>query len=156
MKFNISTKITQKYDILFEAPDLLSAHKLEDRLKSYIDNEPNPQGFPAIVQDINPNINVQKLIVRRADYPSSTTEIESMESDAVAIREEIESWNWNLNIFEIYDKLKDEFTTTEQTQLIKYALEYFNNSKEYTDLLQTLADQLELDLDDEDEIITNN
>lgn len=145
MKFNISTNITQKYDILFEAPDLLSAHKLEDKLQKYIDNEPNPQGFPAIMRDIVPNINVQKLIVRRADYPSSTTEVESMEPDAIAIREEVESWNWNLNIFEIYEKLKDEFTVKKQTQLIKYALKYFKD-EEYINLLNTLADQLDLDL----------
>jgi hypothetical protein len=151
MKFNISAEITQKYNILFEAPDLLSAHKLEDRLKSYIDNEPNPKGFPAILQDIDKTIKVQKLIVRRADYPSSTTEVQSMESDAIEIREEVESWNWNLNIFEIYDKLKNEFTTNEQTQLIKYALKYFKD-EEYKSLLQTIADDLLLDLnEDEDE-----
>lgn len=146
MKFNISTKITQKYDILFEAPDLLSAHKLEDRLNSYISNEPNPQGFPGIMQDIAPNIKVQNLIVRRADYPSSTTEVESMEPNAIAIRQEVENWNWNLNIFEIYEKLKDEFTVREQTQLIKYALKFFKD-EEYINLLNTLADQLNLDLD---------
>jgi len=150
MKFNISTKITQKYAILFEAPDLLSAKKLEENLRSYIDNEPNPQGFPAIIQDLDKTINVQNLVVRRTDYPSSTTEIESMESDAVRIREEVESWNWNLNIFEIYNKLKDEFTTNEQTQLIKYALKYFTD-EEYKSLLQTIADDLLIDLDEEED-----
>lgn len=93
MKFNISTKITQKYAILIEAPDLLSANKLEESLRSYINNEPNPQGFPAIIQDLDKTINVQNLVVRKTDYPSSTTEIESMESDAIKIREEVESWN---------------------------------------------------------------
>ena len=105
MKFNISTKITQKYDILFEAPDLLSAQKIEESLIRYIYNEPNPQGFPAIMRDLEPNINVQNLVVHKSDYPSSTTEIESMEPDAIDIRKEVESWNWNYNIFEIYKKL---------------------------------------------------
>lgn len=152
MKFNISTKITQKYDILFEAPDLLSAQKIEESLIRYIYNEPNPQGFPAIMRDLEPNINVQNLVVRKSDYPSSTTEVESMEPDAIAIRKEVESWNWNYNIFEIYKKLKDEFTKTEQTQLVTYALKYFSNNEEYQNLFQTIADDLLLDLDkDEDE-----
>ena len=152
MKFNISTKITQKYDILFEAPHFLSAHKLEDRLNSYISNEPDPQGFPAIMRDLDPNIDVQNLVVHKSDYPSSTTEVESMEPDAIDIRKEVESWNWNYNIFEIYEKLKNEFTKTKQTQLVTYALKYFSNNEEYKNLFQRIADDLLLDLDeDEDE-----
>lgn len=152
MKFNISTKITQKYDILFEAPDLQTAQQIERSLIKYIYNEPNPQGFPAIMRDLEPNINVQNLVVFKSDYPSSTTEVESMEPDAIAIREEVESWNWNYNIFEIYEKLKNEFTKTEQTQLVAYALKYFSNNEEYQNLFKTIIDELLLDLDeDEDE-----
>ena len=152
MKFNISAKITQKYDILVEAPDLLSAQKIEESLIRYIYNEPNPQGFPAIMRDLEPNMNVQNLVVHKSDYPSSTTEVESMEPDAIAIRKKVESWNWNYNIFEIYEKLNNEFTKTEQTQLVTYALKYFSNNEEYQNLFQTIADDLLLDLDeDEDE-----
>lgn len=146
MKFNILTTITQEYEIRFEAPDLLSAYMLEDKLKIYIDNQPNPEGFPNIINDLEKNIKVEKLVVRRENYPSSTTEVMSREPDAIKIRDEVESWNWNYNIFEIYDKLKDEFTVTEQTQLIKYALKFFKD-EEYINQLNTLADQLELDLD---------
>lgn len=43
------------------------------------------------------------------------------------IESRVEGWNWNLNIFEIYDELRDGHTAEEQEQLLTFAYNYFNN-----------------------------
>ena len=46
------------------------------------------------------------------------------------IKEEVDSWNWNLNIFEIYDKIKEEFTDDgDRHLLLNYAFEYYNHDR---------------------------
>ena len=43
------------------------------------------------------------------------------------IESRVEGWNWNMNIFEIYDELRDGHTAEEQEQLLTFAYNYFNN-----------------------------
>ena len=45
------------------------------------------------------------------------------------VHDRVESWNWNLSIFEIYDELRDGHTAEEQEQLLTYAYNYFNEDK---------------------------
>ena len=42
------------------------------------------------------------------------------------IESRVEGWNWNMNIFEIYDGLKDGHTEQEQEKLLTFAFNYFN------------------------------
>ena len=42
------------------------------------------------------------------------------------IESRVEGWNWNMNIFEIYDELKDGHTEQEQEELLTFAFNYFN------------------------------
>lgn len=42
------------------------------------------------------------------------------------IESRVEGWNWNMNIFEIYDELRDGHTGEEQEQLLNHAYNYFN------------------------------
>ena len=45
------------------------------------------------------------------------------------IKELVESWNWNLNIFEIYDELKENHPNKEdQRRIMKYCVDYYNES----------------------------
>ena len=39
-----------------------------------------------------------------------------------------ESWNWNLNIFEIYDEIRD-YSSRDQEQLLTFAYDFFNKDK---------------------------
>ena len=43
------------------------------------------------------------------------------------IESRVEGWNWNMNIFEIYDELRDGHTGEEQEQLLTFAYNYFTN-----------------------------
>lgn len=50
------------------------------------------------------------------------------------VHNRVESWNWNLSIFEIYDELRDGHTADEQEQLLTYAYNYFNKDKMINEL----------------------
>ena len=41
------------------------------------------------------------------------------------VHDTVESWNWNMNIFEIYDEIK-EWTESDQRNVLRYAYTYFN------------------------------
>lgn len=43
------------------------------------------------------------------------------------IESRVEGWNWNLNIFEIYDELRDGHSAQDQEDLLTFAYTYFNN-----------------------------
>lgn len=48
---------------------------------------------------------------------------------AAQVEAQVESWNWNLSIFEIYDELKDNHTKQQQEKLLSFAYRYFNKDK---------------------------
>ena len=50
------------------------------------------------------------------------------------IESRVEGWNWNMNIFEIYDELRDGHTGEEQEQLLTHAYNYFNKDSAIADL----------------------
>jgi hypothetical protein len=41
------------------------------------------------------------------------------------IESRVEGWNWNMNIFEIYDEIK-EWTESDQRNVLRYAYTYFD------------------------------
>ena len=43
------------------------------------------------------------------------------------IESRVEGWNWNLNIFEIYDELRDGHSAQDQEDLLTFAYNYFGN-----------------------------
>ena len=45
------------------------------------------------------------------------------------IESRVEGWNWNMNIFEIYDELRDGHTAKEQEDLLTFAFRYFNKDR---------------------------
>jgi len=50
------------------------------------------------------------------------------------IKELVESWNWNLGIFEIYDEIKD-WPTEVQTKVLKRCVKVFGDeNKNFKDL----------------------
>ena len=50
------------------------------------------------------------------------------------IESRVEGWNWNMNIFEIYDELRDGHTGEEQEQLLTHAYNYFNKDTMISEL----------------------
>ena len=41
------------------------------------------------------------------------------------VESQVESWNWNLDIFEIYDEIRD-YSERDKEQLLTFAYAYFN------------------------------
>ena len=71
------------------------------------------------------------------------------------IADRVESWNWNLSIFEIYDEVKDmgKFgygggQTEELSRLLNHAYEYFN----YDSMIAELMSFLAVDIDEQEEV----
>lgn len=51
----------------------------------------------------------------------------------VTIKDKVESWNWNANIFEIYDEVK-EWSQGDQQNTLEYAYDYFNKDNMINEL----------------------
>ena len=71
------------------------------------------------------------------------------------IKDRVESWNWNLGIFEIYDEVKDmgKFgygggQTEELSRLLNHAYEFFN----YDSMIAELMSFLAVDIDEQEEV----
>ena len=71
----------------------------------------------------------------------------------------VEGWNWNLNIFEIYDEVKDmssyvgysgnESSQADLTRLLNHAYEYFK----YDPAIKELMSFLGVDITEEEEAL---
>ena len=60
------------------------------------------------------------------------------------IKEEVDRWNWNLNIFEIYDKIKEECTDDgDRHLLLNYAFEYYDHDRMLKELIDALNVEVE-------------
>ena len=54
------------------------------------------------------------------------------------VERQVESWNWNLNIFEIYDEIRD-YSERDKEQLLTFAYDYFNKDKMMKELASHLG-----------------
>jgi len=54
------------------------------------------------------------------------------------VESQVESWNWNLNIFEIYDEIRD-YSERDKEQLLTFAYDYFNKDKMMIELASHLG-----------------
>ena len=54
------------------------------------------------------------------------------------VHDTVESWNWNMNIFEIYDEIK-EWTESDQRNVLRYAYRYFNSDVMINELASHLT-----------------
>jgi hypothetical protein len=63
------------------------------------------------------------------------------------IESRVEGWNWNMNIFEIYDELRDGHTGREQEELLTHAFNYFNKDSAIQDLACHFGITIETDED---------
>jgi hypothetical protein len=151
MKYQIEQIVTRKYEVHFEAPDKLTADRVMDKLQDHMADYDDPMMLPSVIDETRlvQKLGVKNMKVKERVHSKSTDEPISMEHEDLEIRGEVEWWNGNLNTFEIYDKLKDEFSEPEQIKLINYAKEYFHNCKDLQYQLQDMADTLGIDLDDE-------
>ena len=53
----------------------------------------------------------------------------------------VESWNWNLNVFEIYDEIRD-YNDRSKEALLTYAYYFFNEDK----MMKELASHFGIDI----------
>lgn len=51
----------------------------------------------------------------------------------MTVHDKVDSWNWNMNIFEIYDELND-YPPDDQKNLLRYAYEYFGKDNMINEL----------------------
>jgi hypothetical protein len=54
------------------------------------------------------------------------------------VHDTVEGWNWNLNIFEIYDEIK-EWTESDQRNVLRYAYRYFDSDTMINELASHLT-----------------
>ena len=62
----------------------------------------------------------------------------SGEWNRVTVGEVVEGWNWNANIFEIYDEIRD-WDRRDQENVLRYAYDYFNKDKMVNELASHLT-----------------
>ena len=60
------------------------------------------------------------------------------------VESQVESWNWNLNIFEIYDEIRD-YSSRDQEQLLTFAYAFFNKDV----MMKELASHFGIDIIEE-------
>lgn len=53
------------------------------------------------------------------------------------VHDVVEAWNWNCNIFEIYDQVK-EWDSSDQEKVLQYAYHYYNKDKMINELASHL------------------
>lgn len=58
------------------------------------------------------------------------------------IADEVESWNWNLSIFEIYDEVRDNPDSLNE-RMLTYAYHFFNKDKMIAELASFLGVEIE-------------
>lgn len=56
------------------------------------------------------------------------------------VGEIVDSWNWNLGIFEIYDEIRD-WSRRDQEMVLRYAYDYFDKCKFINELASHLLGQ---------------
>lgn len=56
----------------------------------------------------------------------------------VTVQAKVEEWNWNANIFEIYDEVKD-WSKRDMKNTLRYAYHYFNEDKMINELYSHLV-----------------
>lgn len=54
------------------------------------------------------------------------------------VRDTVDSWNWNMNIFEIYDEIK-QWTESDQRNVLRYAYRYFDSDVMINELANHLT-----------------
>ena len=54
------------------------------------------------------------------------------------VHDVVESWNWNLNVFEIYDEIR-EWRESDQRNVLRYAYRYFNSDVMINELANHLT-----------------
>ena len=64
--------------------------------------------------------------------------------DGEKVSDTVESWNWNLNIFEIYDEIRDHNDRSKEA-LLTYAYYFFNEDK----MIKELASHFAIDIIEE-------
>ena len=75
------------------------------------------------------------------------------------IKDKVESWNWNLSIFEIYDEVKDmgKFgyngsQTEDLSRLLNHAYNYFNYDSMIAELMSFLGVEITEEITEKIEI----
>jgi hypothetical protein len=54
------------------------------------------------------------------------------------VHDTVDAWNWNMNIFEIYDEIR-EWSETDQRNVLRYAYRYFNSDVMINELANHLT-----------------
>lgn len=54
------------------------------------------------------------------------------------VHDVVDSWNWNLNIFEIYDEIRD-WNRVDQRNVLRYAYDYFDKDTMINELASFLT-----------------
>ena len=160
-KYEIETNVTKRYEVRFQAPDDKTAELVQGKINEWLHEHKDMavwhSGSTPVIKFITSpkeadtyTAGVRELTVSNPTYSKDVRDPVSMELEDIEIRNEVEMWNGNLNQYEIYDKVRDEFSESDQKKLINYAKEYFWRCKTTVDSMDDLADHLCIDLEEEE------
>lgn len=71
--------------------------------------------------------------VKQLDEELGSRMLHSTINGEEKVHDVVESWNWNMNIFEIYDEIKD-WKNRDICNVLRYAYTYFNDDVMINDL----------------------
>jgi hypothetical protein len=75
--------------------------------------------------------------LKKLDETLGARIIRSMYNEST-VHDTVDAWNWNMNIFEIYDEIK-EWSETDQRNVLRYAYRYFNSDVMINELANHLT-----------------
>ena len=75
--------------------------------------------------------------LKKLDETLGARIIRSMYNEST-VHDTVDSWNWNMNIFEIYDEIK-EWSETDQRNVLRYAYRYFDSDVMINELANHLT-----------------
>ena len=77
-------------------------------------------------------------VIEQLDQELGSRMLHSTINGEERVHDVVESWNWNLNIFEIYDEIK-EWNDRDIRNVLRYAYQYFNGDVMINELASHLT-----------------
>lgn len=77
-------------------------------------------------------------VIEQLDQELGSRMLHSTINGEERVHDVVESWNWNLNIFEIYDEIK-EWNERDIRNVLRYAYQYFNGDVMINELASHLT-----------------
>lgn len=80
------------------------------------------------------------MATKTQDLPHAKHKVYDNSGNKITVKNLVEGWNWNMNIFEIYDEIK-QWQDSDNRKVLRYAYLYFGKDDVISDLALHLTGQ---------------